>query len=38
MGVLPDQLHSSFPHTHNALDDAMFQADVFAKLMEWDGA
>jgi hypothetical protein len=28
---------STFPHTHNALDDAISQADVFAKLMEWDG-
>ena len=34
---LADRLLSAFPHTHNALDDALFQADVFANLMEWDG-
>lgn len=34
---LPESLLSSFPHTHNALDDAVSQADVFANLMEWDG-
>lgn len=35
---LPDALKSALPHTHNALDDARSQADIFAKLMEWDGA
>ncbi len=35
---LPDHLRSALPHTHNALDDALAQADVFAKLMTWDGA
>lgn len=35
---LPDHLLSCFPHTHNALDDAISQADVFANLMDWDGA
>ncbi|MFK8001998.1 MAG: 3'-5' exoribonuclease, partial [Polyangiales bacterium] len=34
---LPDALKSALPHTHNALDDARSQADIFAKLMEWDG-
>lgn len=34
---LPAHLQSSLPHTHHALDDARAQADVFAKLMEWDG-
>jgi len=34
---LPEPLRSSLPHTHNALDDALAQAEVFANLMEWDG-
>lgn len=34
---LPVHLQSTFPHTHNALDDARSQADIFAKLMEWGG-
>lgn len=32
---LPAHLCSDFPHTHNALDDAREQAEVFAKIMEW---
>jgi hypothetical protein len=32
---LPSALRSSIPHTHNALDDAMEQAEIFAKLFEW---
>jgi DNA polymerase III epsilon subunit-like protein len=30
---LPPQFRSAWPHTHNALDDARAQADIFAKLM-----
>jgi hypothetical protein len=30
-------LRSNGVHTHNALDDAMEQAQVFANLFEWDG-
>lgn len=36
-GGVPQHLQSDLPHTHNALDDARAQADMFAKLMEWDG-
>lgn len=36
-GNIPAHLRSTLPHTHNALDDARSQADMFAKLMEWDG-
>jgi len=32
---LPAHLRSDSPHTHNALDDAREQAEVFAKIMEW---
>lgn len=31
-------LASRFEHTHNALDDAMGQADLFSNLFEWPGA
>lgn len=33
--ALPPELRSERPHTHNALDDAMSHADVFAALFEW---
>ena len=32
---LPVALQSDFPHTHNALDDALEQANIFFKLMAW---
>ncbi|MEC4590832.1 3'-5' exoribonuclease [Nitrospirillum amazonense] len=32
---LPSHLISHAPHTHNALDDAIEQADVFSNVMEW---
>jgi hypothetical protein len=32
---LPLALRSTSPHTHNALDDAIEQAEIFAKLFEW---
>ncbi len=34
---MPRHLHSRRRHTHNALDDAAEQADLFANLMRWDG-
>lgn len=34
---LPEALRSNRPHTHRALDDAIEQADMLAKLFEWDG-
>jgi hypothetical protein len=34
---MPRQLRSRRPHTHNALDDAVEQADLFANLMRWTG-
>lgn len=34
---LAPSLRSSGIHTHNALDDAIEQAQVFANLFEWDG-
>jgi hypothetical protein len=34
---LPSFLRSSRPHTHNALDDAIEQAELFVKLVEWQG-
>jgi hypothetical protein len=34
---MPKALLSSRPHTHNALDDAIEQADLLANLFEWDG-
>lgn len=30
-------LHSSRAHTHHALDDAIEQAEIFAKLFRWEG-
>jgi hypothetical protein len=35
---LPAELQSSRPHTHNARDDAVEQAEIFARLFEWPGA
>jgi len=32
---LPAGLRAESPHTHNALDDAREQAEVFARIMEW---
>jgi hypothetical protein len=34
---LPSALLSTKPHTHRALDDAIEQADMLAKLFAWDG-
>jgi 3'-5' exoribonuclease-like protein len=34
---LPSSLRSERPHTHNALDDAIEQGDIFARLFTWDG-
>ena len=34
---LMPSLRSNTVHTHNALDDAIEQAEVFANLFEWDG-
>lgn len=34
---LPVALRSSRRHSHNALDDAVEQAEIFARLFEWDG-
>jgi hypothetical protein len=34
--LLP-RLRSSRQHTHNALDDAVEQAEIFANIFEWDG-
>jgi hypothetical protein len=34
---LTPNLRSNGVHTHNALDDAIEQAEVFANLFEWDG-
>ena len=34
---LPDELRSKHPHTHDALDDAIEQAEIFANLFEWKG-
>jgi hypothetical protein len=34
---LPAALQSSRPHTHNARDDAVEQAEIFARLFEWPG-
>ena len=33
---LPGSLRSSRPHTHNALDDALQQADIFVRLFVWE--
>jgi hypothetical protein len=32
---LPDYLQSHRPHTHHALDDAIEQAEIFAKVFSW---
>ncbi|MGR3620066.1 MAG: 3'-5' exoribonuclease domain-containing protein [Roseovarius sp.] len=32
---LPKQLLSKRPHTHNAIDDAIEQAEIFANVFEW---
>jgi len=34
---MPRTLLSARPHTHNALDDAQEQAELFANLFEWEG-
>lgn len=34
---LPSELRSTLPHTHDALDDAAEQAEIFARIFEWDG-
>lgn len=34
---LPPELRSTRSHTHNALDDAIEQADIFNRLFEWPG-
>jgi hypothetical protein len=34
---LPGALRSAMTHTHRALDDAIEQADMLAKLFAWDG-
>lgn len=31
------EFRSSRPHTHNALDDAIEQAEIFAKVFRWEG-
>lgn len=36
-GQMPTGLLSERPHTHNALDDAVEQAELFQNLMAWDG-
>lgn len=34
---LPPSLLPALPHTHHALDDAREQAEIFARLFDWDG-
>lgn len=34
---LPEALRSPMPHTHRALDDAIEQADMLARLFAWEG-
>ena len=34
---LPDLLKTSREHSHNALDDAIEQAEIFANIFEWEG-
>ncbi len=34
---LPPSFRSDHSHTHNALEDAIEQAEVFANIFEWDG-
>ena len=36
-GAMPRHLHSTRPHTHHALDDAIEQADLFANVLRWSG-
>jgi hypothetical protein len=36
-GRMPRHLLSGRPHTHNALDDAMEQAELLQNLMAWNG-
>ncbi|MFF8971335.1 exonuclease domain-containing protein [Streptomyces sp. NPDC014995] len=36
-GTMPRELLSERRHTHHALDDAVEQAELFARLMEWPG-
>jgi hypothetical protein len=36
--AMPEELLSSRPHTHHALDDAVEQAELFANIWEWPGA
>jgi hypothetical protein len=33
---LPDELQASHPHTHNALDDAIEQAEIFNRVWVWE--
>jgi hypothetical protein len=33
---LPDALRPTRPHTHNALDDALRQAEIFVRLFTWE--
>ena len=35
--LLWQNITSTRPHTHNALDDAREQAEMFARLFEWEG-
>jgi hypothetical protein len=37
-GRMPRHLLSRRPHTHNALDDAVEQAELLQNLMAWDGS
>jgi DNA polymerase III epsilon subunit-like protein len=34
---LPANLTPDMPHTHNALDDAREQAEIFGRIFTWDG-
>jgi hypothetical protein len=34
---LPAEIATALPHSHNALDDAVEQADIFNRLFEWKG-
>jgi hypothetical protein len=34
---LPQELSARRPHTHNALDDAIEQAEIFNHLFVWKG-
>lgn len=37
LGKVYDFLRGDQPHTHNALDDAREQAEIFANVFEWSG-